>query len=244
MRGKRQPCNRYLQSFCRCCGALFLKPQVKASVNLVKYNYSFELSTDYSEPVKYSYYEKKKDSYFYKENEDSRGFYLKYSKQDSASDSYGNKVDVTLKYTAESCIRFCGNRIQLLLHIESYLDLDVDGGEAKGTIYDHTLSYNVQLLVNQEGKLIFVPDKEVDDHDNGTTINADVWLEILTFGTVDDCIKGTKEQIKTAVNWFKDRAIMNIKGAFSNVTDWVFPGGKVFTFKKPALQTDMILLRI
>ena len=46
--------------FADAAGALFLKPQVKASVNLVKYNYSFELSTDYSEPVKYSYYEKKR----------------------------------------------------------------------------------------------------------------------------------------------------------------------------------------
>ena len=40
------------------------------------------------------------------------------------------------------------------------------------------------------------------------------------------------------VNSYKDNAVLQAKGAFSDMNYWIFPGGKVFTFKTPEISKE------
>ena len=200
-----------------------LTPHAEASVNLVKASYKVWMTPDDSQAV-----------FQYGQNK----YTYSYAQKAEAHDSYLNTVDVKINYHVDSEMTFQGTRINFQTKISCDANLNVDGGTAKGTLYNMALSYGIRLAVNQEGKLRIEPDEKVTETEGSTRVSSDAWLDFLTFGTGKSSLLELKKYIIERVNSYKDNAVLQAKGAFSDMNYWIFPGGKVFTFKTPEISKE------
>lgn len=211
-----------------------LKPDATADVNLVKADYSIWMEEDNTEPDFVYKEQEYEDS---NKNKYSNGYFYSYEKEKKIHKSYVNVVDVQIKYQVHSAMVFKDNRILFETQILCYGKIDVDGGTAKGNLYNTTLCYGIKLGVNQNGKLMIQPDSEVVVKEGDTSISSDTWMDINSFGTGGDSLKKQQKFIKEKMNKFKENAIFAAKGAFSDMNYWVFPGGRVFAFKEPLISS-------
>lgn len=204
---------------------LVLKAYAKISVpNPVEMKWSFNLSHDNECNPKYN-----------TQNISGNGEVMNYTyhNEDSSSDTFvpiwGN---ITLKYDMNSKIIVNGEKIQCITNLSSYLHLNVEGGVSEGTIYNHTLTSNIVLKVDAYGQLYFDA-SPLEDKDNGTNFEVSGWSKFVTFGTINDPINHIKQFVSERVENAKRSYDRNMKDVLKNSTNWVFPGGKTFTFKNP-----------
>lgn len=109
----------------------------------------------------------------------------------------------------------------------------MDRGVVKGTLYDVTLDYGVRLSVNSEGKLVMEPDQNVSEKKENMSIKSDALIDVDTFGTAKNVFKQTQQDIQKALDSYKNMAVLQSKGVFSDMNLWVFPGGRIFSFETP-----------
>lgn len=215
---------KFADHFKKSLKCVQLIPRVQADVNLVKASYSINLDWDQTEP-EFVYNGQKRYDY-------------SYDKHDHVHESYLNTIDVDIRYQVTGTVTWEKDRVLFQTTIICDLSLTVDGGTVEGRIYDTVLDYGVRLAVNQQGKLVLEPDSEVKEKKTEHKITSDAWIDFATFGGAKKSLEETKDSIAERVDLYKQNAIVAGKGAFSDMNYWVFPGGKVFSFKAPVFSDE------
>ena len=212
---------RLMDHFEESMKIILLQPELQTDVNLVKADYTYNLVRNKDEVPEFVY-DSEEHKYKYEYNK---------SKRDHAS--YVNTVEMELNYKVGASMTFDMNYTKFIVHIESDGYLKIDGGVAKGKLYDTTLEYGVRFAVDQNGKLIIQPDSEFKETKGKTEVTSDCWIDFVTAGTGDDTLKAVKNFISDRADEYKRKAELSAVSAFSHIMCWVFPGGRVFTFKNP-----------
>lgn len=211
------------QHFADALKELQIIPKASADVNLVKAQYSIWTEPDRTDAV-FTY--------------SGSQYNYEYNKSVHVHKSYLNTVDVKVDYKVNSKMTYGTDRIDFSTSVLCTGSLNVDGGIVKGTLYDVTLDYGVRLSVNSEGKLVMEPDQNVVEKKQNASIKSDVWIDMNTFGTAKNAFKQTQKDIENGLDSYKNIAVLEAKGAFSDMNCWVFPGGRVFSFKGPEFTSE------
>ena len=200
-----------------------LIPKAKAEVNLIELDYALWLENDHTEPV-FTY---KTGKYEYS-----------YEKKVHMHDSYINTADVSASYEMKCEMTYRGDCIQFKTSIVSDGTIKVDGGEVKARFCDSTLTHDIRLGVDQNGKVVLDVSQEVKEETGNTYVKSDGWMDFLTLGTAKSSMEEVAKSIQKSISSYKNRAVAYAKGAFDDINYWVFPGGRVFSFKKPEISTE------
>lgn len=200
-----------------------LIPKAKAEVNLIELDYALWLENDQTEPV-FTY---KTGKYEYS-----------YEKKVHMHDSYINTADVSASYEMKCEMTYRGDCIQFKTSIVSDGTIKVDGGEVKARFCDSTLTHDIQLGVDQNGKVVLDVSQEVKEETGNTYVKSDGWMDFLTLGTAKSSMEEVAKSIQKSISSYKNSAVAYAKGAFDDINYWVFPGGRVFSFKKPEISTE------
>lgn len=200
-----------------------LIPKAKAEVNLIELDYALWLENDQTEPI-FTY---KTGKYEYS-----------YEKKVHMHDSYINTADVSASYEMKCEMTYWGDCIQFKTSIVSDGTIKVDGGEVKARFCDSTLTHDIRLGVDQNGKVVLDVSQEVKEETGNTYVKSDGWMDFLTLGTAKSSMEEVAKSIQKSISSYKNRAVAYAKGAFDDINYWVFPGGRVFSFKKPEISTE------
>lgn len=215
--------DQFADHFKGCIRAVQLTPEAEADVNLVKADFNVWMEPNRSTPV-----------YTFKDNQYS----YSYKAEKTAHKSYLNTVDIKISYQVDSTITYENDTVHFVTSIVCTGKINADGGTVKGTLYDSTLTYHVRLGINPFGTLALEPDEEVAETQGDTSIDSDGWMDFVTFGSGNKCLKQIRDYIKGCVDRYKRSAIMEAKGAFSDMNYWVFPGARIFSFKTPEFSAE------
>lgn len=149
--------------------------------------------------------------------------------------------NITLRYNLDSKIEVNEDNIIYTTDIVSFLHLNCEGGVSEGNIYNHTLTTNIKMRIDEHGQIYFEGSPLVDK-DNGTNFSYSGWSKFISVGaidgTIDSIIHCVNENITNAKNQFNSK----LEGVLENSTNLVFPGGKTFTFSTPSFSTNQDLV--
>ena len=215
--------SKFAEHYRRALKHMQLVPKTKTDVNLVKANCRIWMERDYTEPV----FQYNAGKYEYS-----------YNKKDHAHESYLNTADASITYNMQCEMTYQGDCICFKTSIVCEASLKIDGGEVEARICDSVLTHNIRLGVNQNGKLVIDAAQAVDETKGNTYVNSDTWMSIITVGTAKSSMEEATAKIRESIEAYESSAIAYAKGAFDDMNYWVFPGGRVFSFKNPEFSTE------
>lgn len=215
--------DQFVAHFTKSLKNLQMKPCAEINVNLVKVKSKIWMEPDSAMPV-FTY--------------DDGRYKYSYKKSAEAHETYLNKGKIALQYEVTSTISFANRRISFETSILCDANLTINGSKAGGRLYNSTLFYGVELAVNQNGKLVVNPDKEVTEKKGNDSVKSETWIAIQTMGLAKKGMNSLKEYIQKGIDTYKEQAILDMKGAFSDMNYWVFPGGRVFAFRDPEFNME------
>ncbi|MGY1949047.1 hypothetical protein [Nocardia asiatica] len=130
---------------------------------------------------------------------------------------------MTLTTSFDASVTFQGNTITISQHLVVYVDIwATPGGGGKGNVVDKTINETYTLDIDQNGRLV-APNPSVQTIDNSKSLSE---AGILNwFSDLEDLEKDIN-------NWAGSIRSSNVQALpASIVQDFVFPGGKTFTYK-------------
>ncbi len=154
-----------------------------------------------------------------------------YTKGASDSDTYvPNWGNYSVNYTANSDVYLSGTQIKNVTKVSAHCHLNVDGGVTEGNWAVFTLTTYYNIGVNAQG-LISVTMTQDPIKDESEKPDPDFWSEIVSFGTIDNCVNGMQSYLKSYLQSFVSNESNTIAQMLNGSNTWVFPGSKTFTFK-------------
>lgn len=200
-----------------------LVPKAKADVNLVKANYKLWMEEDPADPV-----------FTYKEGK----YEYSYEKKDHAKEFYLNTVEVNAGYKIHCEMTYQADCIRFKTSIVSEGTLKIDGGEVKARFCDTVLTHNIRLGVKQNGELLIDMSEKVKEETGDTYVKSDGWMDFITVGTAQSSMEKLSQRIKDRIEFYKKNALTGMEYAFEDMNYLVFPGRRIFSFKKPEISTE------
>lgn len=145
---------------------------------------------------------------------------------------WGNMAN---EYTVSSSIKVAESSgsirdvIRFETRVKSWFHINFCGSVSEGIIFDYTLSCDIRIKVDLDGKIRFEPG-DMSEKDNGTNFKINGWPRIFTTGFDDlikDSLKYIRGKISDAVSKYHDTFMKDIEGT----KDWLFPGMNTFIFQ-------------
>lgn len=165
---------------------------------------------------------------------DGSNHVLTFSYSQQASESDHNLVvwgSLTIKTNAQSDVYFENNSIRNVTTVNAWVDLDCEGGTVKGYASNYTINTIYQMSIDAYGKLVIsLASGYPQMIDNGTTLDASLWAEISTFGTINDVVGKLDDHFSSLQNYLSSYST-DILNMLNGSNAWVYPGGQTFAFK-------------
>lgn len=194
------------------------KPDCSFSCNLIKYEISTGFKQDTS-PQK-----------FQTCGSGSTLLTYSYYSSDKSSDTFvPNWGNWGVKYTASCNISVSGTVITVVANVKARCHLNIEGGVQEGDWASYEITTTYTIGVAADGTLV-VTENEPVVKDKSENPDPSVWSEIVTFGTIDNCVNEVRDWLKPLLKNFGTGFENDIAAMLNGSNGWTFPGGKTYAF--------------
>lgn len=119
--------------------------------------------------------------------------------------------------------------IQCRADVKTNMHINVEGGVSEGTVFDETIYFILEVDVDAYGKLLMTPTiKEVS---NQTTFEISTWSQIVSFGTIEDCVNSVTEWVKNDIKAAVKSATWEFLNEYNMNAIWTLPGDETFSYR-------------
>jgi hypothetical protein len=146
--------------------------------------------------------------------------YSGFTSDRAGADGWAGEMKLIPSYSMD--VSFSGSKITIVQKMRTHLDVRSLATQGNKNVVDKTMTEIYNLAVDQNGRLVSTPTAPVLD-DKSESMSVDWFIDLWTdFNKISETITNLSRTVAAA-------ALQSIP--ISVVQDFVFPGGKTFTYK-------------